>query len=85
MWTNFEKKASHDVYKVPALTPPSVSNKKNSGNSGSGPDKSAVKKERVVIIGAGPAGLACAIECHFLGFEVCVLEKRNYIERYESI
>lgn len=43
--------------------------------------QSKAKKERVLIIGGGPAGLACAIECCFLGFEVCVLEKRNYIER----
>jgi ribulose 1,5-bisphosphate synthetase/thiazole synthase len=61
MWTTFDLKANHEIYKVPYL-------KKN--------------KENAVVIGAGPAGLSCALELHFLGFNVCVFEKRNYIERY---
>lgn len=39
----------------------------------------------IVIVGGGPAGLACAIEAHFAGVEALVIEKRDSYIRPQAL
>ena len=36
---------------------------------------------QVLVIGAGPCGLRCAIECAFLGAKTVIIEKRDSFSR----
>ena len=38
-----------------------------------------IRKTDVVIVGAGPAGLACAIKCNDLGIDFLLIEKSNRV------
>eukprot|EP00466_Bigelowiella_natans_P017246 jgi/Bigna1/80711/fgenesh1_pg.73_\ len=40
---------------------------------------------RVLVVGGGPAGLRCAIECALLGADVTVIEKRKGFTRWNVL
>lgn len=44
-----------------------------------------LRGHRVVVVGAGPAGLRCALELRLLGADVVVLEKRKDFERINRL
>jgi len=44
-----------------------------------------LREHRAVVVGAGPAGLRCALELRLLGAEVVVLEKRLEFERINRL
>ncbi len=41
-------------------------------------DANPAKPEKIAIIGAGPAGIACACELRLMGFEVDIYEAKNH-------
>lgn len=50
------------------------------------PSRAGNRKIRVIIVGAGLGGLACAMAMHYAGFEVIVFEKvREFLRLGDSL